>query len=238
MQFFNGMTSLGTGNLSGNTATLTTTTLPLGTDSLTAEYLGSSNFTVSTSSVVAVTIELATTMTLASSTDPSVVGHSVTFTATVTPASGKGTPTGSVTFYDGSTALGSATLSGKNTSLKTPSVSVGSQAITAVYSGDSTYASSTSAVLTQTVKQDSTTTKLSSSANPSVYGQVVTFTATVTAASPGSGTPTGTVTFYDGTTTLGTGALSAGVATYSTTAFELSVGSGQSITAAYGGDIK
>ena len=236
VQFFDGTASLGTASLNGNTAILTTTTLPLGTDSVTAKYLGDANFTVSTSSAVAVTIDLATTTTLASATNPSVVGQSVTFTATVTPASGKGTPTGSVTFYDGSTALGTATLIGKNASLKLPSVSVGSQAITAVYSGDSTYASCTSAVLIQTVKQDSTTTKLSSSANPSVYGQVLTFTATVTAASPGSGTPTGTVTFSDGTTTLGTGVLSAGVATYTTMAFQLSLGSGQSITAAYGGD--
>ena len=119
VQFFNGTTSLGTGSLSGNTTTLTTTTLPLGTDSVTAEYLGSSIFTASTSSAVAVTIDLATTTTLASSTNPSVFGQSVTFTATVTPASGNGTPTGSVTFYDGSTALGTATLSGKNATLKT-----------------------------------------------------------------------------------------------------------------------
>ncbi len=90
---------------------------------------------------------IATTTTLTSSTNPSVFGQSVTFTATVTPSSGSGTPTGSVTFYAGSTALGTATLSGKKASLKTTSVPVGSQAITAVYSGDTNYAPSTSAVL-------------------------------------------------------------------------------------------
>ena len=73
-----------------------------------------------------------------------------------------------------------------------------------------------------------------SSANPSVFGQSVTFTATVTANAPGSGTPTGTVTFMDGSTTLGTGTLNgSGVATFSTSG--LSVGS-HSITAVYGGD--
>ena len=55
------------------------------------------------------------------------------------------------------------------------------------------------------VSQTSTTTSLTSSANPSVFGQSVTFTATVAAVSPGSGTPTGTVNFLDGTTTIGTG---------------------------------
>ncbi len=234
VQFFNGTTTLGTASLSGDTAILTTTTLPVGTDSLTAEYLGDSNFTVSTSSAVSVAIGISTTTTLSSPTNPSVFGQSVTFTAAVAPTSGNGTPTGTVTFYDGSTALGTATLSAGKASLKTASVSIGSQAITAVYGGDSTYASSTSAVLTQTVSQDSTTTKVTSSANPSVYGQAVTLTATVKAASPGSGTPTGRVTFYDGTTSLGSGILSGGTSTLST-AFVI-IGS-HSITAVYSGDL-
>ena len=74
----------------------------------------------------------------------------------------------------------------------------------------------------------STTTSLASSLNPSVSGQNVTFTATV---SPN--TATGTVTFKNGSTTLGTGTLSSGSATYATTG--LSVGS-HTITAVYGGD--
>ncbi|MGO8897662.1 MAG: beta strand repeat-containing protein [Isosphaeraceae bacterium] len=236
VQFFDGTTPLGTANLSGNTAILTTTTLPVGTDSLTAKYLGDPNFTVSTSSAVSVTISptgIATKTTLTSSTNPSVFGQSVTFTATVAPSSGSGSPSGSVTFYAGSTPLGTATVSSKKASLKTTSVPVGSQAITAVYSGDTNYAPSTSAVLSQTVNQDSTTSTAKSSANPSVYGQSVTYTATVKAASPGSGTPTGKVTFYDGTTNLGNGTLSGGTATLPTTFFI--IGS-HSITAVYAGD--
>ena len=216
VQFFDGTISLGTATLSGNTAVLTTTALPVGSDSLTAQYLGDSSFSVSTSSAVSVTISpvgIATTTTLASSLNPSIFGQSVTFTANVAPSSGNGTPTGTVTFYAGSTALGTSTLSGRRATLRTTSVPVGSQAITAVYSGDATYSSSTSAVLSQTVNQDSTTSSVRSSANPSVYGQSVTYTATVRAASPGSGTPTGTVTFYDGTTDLGSGTLSSGTAT-------------------------
>src|SRR5262249_7354325 len=57
-----------------------------------------------------------------------------------------------------------------------------------------------------TVAQDGTTTQVTSSASTVDYGQAVTLTATVTANAPGSGTPTGTVSFYDGTTLLGTSA--------------------------------
>ncbi len=76
-----------------------------------------------------------------------------------------------------------------------------------------------------------TTTTLVSSVNPSTFGQSVTFTATVAAA---SGTPTGTVTFKRGAAVLGTATLSGGVATFTTSA--LPVGTG-SFTAAYGGDV-
>jgi Big-like domain-containing protein len=76
-----------------------------------------------------------------------------------------------------------------------------------------------------------TTTTLASSLNPSTFGQPVTFTATVKAT---SGTPTGTVTFKDGTTTIGTGALSAGKATFKTSKLAKGI---HSITAMYGGSI-
>ena len=119
---------------------------------------------------------------LSSSVNPSVNGQSVTFTATVTAAApGSGTPTSSVTFMDGSTALGSATLGSGKASFKTTSLAVGSQAITAVYGGDGNFTTSTSTALTQTVQEDTTATKLTSSVNPSVFGQSVTFTATVEA---------------------------------------------------------
>jgi hypothetical protein len=87
--------------------------------------------------------------------------------------------------------------------------------------------------LSQTVKQARATTTLASSANPSTFGQSVTFTATVAPASPGAGTPTGTVTFYDGSNAIGTGALTGGVASF--TISTLSVGT-HSIKAVYGGD--
>jgi hypothetical protein len=99
--------------------------------------------------------------------------------------------------------------------------------------GDSNFAASTSSGLTQTVNQGATTTVVSPSANPSVFGQSVTFTATVSVTSPAAGTPTGSVSFMEGASTLGSGSLSSGVATFATSA--LAVGS-HSITAVYGGD--
>jgi Bacterial Ig-like domain (group 3) len=116
--------------------------------------------------------------------NPSVYGQSLNFTATLTASSpGAGTPTGAITFCTGSTMIGTGALSGGKTTLKTSALPTGSDAITVVYGGDGNFTTSTSAAWTQTVNKDDTTNKVTSSANPSVYGQSVTFTATATASS-------------------------------------------------------
>ena len=84
------------------------------------------------------------------------------------------------------------------------------------------------------VTKAATTTTLASSVNPAVTGQAVTFTATVNVVAPGSGTPTGTVTFFDGTTALGTGPFNAARQATLTTS-TLAVGA-HAITAQYAGD--
>ena len=146
--------------------------------------------------------------------NPTVYGQAVTFTATVAGAVPLvGPPTGSVTFFAGATTLGSAPLSAGVASLAVTTLTIGSDQITAVYSGDTNFTGSPSTALSQTVEQDGTTTAVVSSANPSVFGQSVTFTATVSPTAPGSGTPTGTVIFMDGSTVLGSPTLSGGVAT-------------------------
>jgi hypothetical protein len=150
----------------------------------------------------------------------------VKFTATLT--SSGGTPAGTVTFKDGYTTLGTGSLVNGKATFTTSSLSVASHSITGVYGGATNFNGSTSAALTQTVKQATTSTTMASSLNPSTFGKSVTFTATVTSS---GGTPTGTVTFKDGSTTLGTGTLSSGKATYSTSA--LTKGS-HSITGVYG----
>ena len=91
--------------------------------------------------------------TISSSSNPSSEGQPVTFTAEV--LSGAGTPTGNVTFMDGSAALGTVSLSDSpaTATFTTSSLSAGIHPITAAYSGDGTFGPSTSAVLDQTVEQ-------------------------------------------------------------------------------------
>ena len=180
-----------------------------------------------------------TDVSVTSSANPSIVGTAVSYKATVV-ASVRGvttTPTGSVKFYDGSTLLGSGTLAGGEAVLTTSSTAVGSQSITAQYSGDGglNFVPSTSQqVLTQVVHQATDSTGLKSSAPSAPLGTTVTFTATVTNTVSGDAlVPTGMVTFKDGTTTLGTANLTAGVGTFGTKT--LTAGS-HSITAVYGGD--
>jgi hypothetical protein len=230
--FKDGSTTLGTGTLSGGVATYLTSALTGGPHSITAVYGSDDSFNGSTSSPVAQTVNKAGTTTgLVSSINPSVFGQSVTFTATVTSTAG--TPTGTVTFKDGVATLGTGTLSSGVATYSTSTLSVADHNITAVYGSDTNFDVSTSPIVTQTVNKASTKTAVVSSVNPSVFGQQVTFTATVTAVAPGAGTPTGTVTFKDGATTIGTGTLSGGVATFVTSALSVAA---HSITADYGSD--
>jgi hypothetical protein len=239
VEFLDGTTVLDTATLSSaDKATYTTTAFALaeGSDSITAVYAGSTKFETSTSAILPQTVnEDPTTTTVKSSAATAVVGQSVTFTATVTSNNpGSGTPAGTVTFYDGTTDLGPGTLSssGKAT-FTTSSLPLGSNSITVTYNSDGNYQTSSSAKLTETINQAATKTVVATSGSPSTFGESVTFTATVTVKSPGSGAPTGTVEFKDGSTVLGTGTLNAaGQATYMTSS--LAVGS-HSITAVFEG---
>ncbi len=230
--FIDGTTTLGTANLNASgQATFTTSTLAAGSHSITAVYGGNSFYNSSTSNLLIQAVNQNTTTTsVTSSANPSNLGESVTFTASV--VAGSGVPTGTVTFKDGATTLGTGTLNGSaQATFTTSSLALGSHSITAVYGGDTNDLGSTSPVLTQTVTANSSGTAITSSVNPSTFGQSVTFTATVT----GSGvTPTGTVTFKDGSTALGSATLNgSGQTTFSTNA--LAAGS-HSITATYNGD--
>jgi hypothetical protein len=224
--------------MSGGSASISTSTLSVSPHSINASYSGDGNFDVSTATTFAQTVDQgSSTTTVTSSANPSVSGQSVTFTATVAAAApSSGTPTGTVTFKDGASTLGTGTLNGAGqATISTSTLTVASHAITAVYGGNSNFLTSTSTVLAQAVNQDSTTTGVTSSANPSVSGQSVTFTATVTANAPGSGTPTGTVQFkIDGVNSGSPVAMSGGSAT-SGSITSLSVGA-HTISAVYSGD--
>ncbi|MBX9462325.1 MAG: Ig-like domain repeat protein [Aquamicrobium sp.] len=216
-------------------ATLTTSSLAVGTRSIGATYNGDTVHNSSSAAPLSQTVnQVATTTVLASSANPSNVGAAVTFTATVAPVSGSGTPTGTVTFtIDGAPQTPIPVNGSGQAALTTSSLAVGPHTIGASYSGDANNISSTATALTQTVNQIATTTVIASSANPSSVGASVTFTATVTPNS-GGGTPTGTVTFtIDGTPQTPIPVNGSGQATISTSA--LAVGP-HTIGASYSGD--
>ena len=186
-------------------ATFTTSALTVGPHTITATYSGSPpNFLDSSAQLTQSVTPATTTTALASSLNPSFVGQQVTFTATVSTTFGPVTA-GTVTFTDESTTP--ATVLAANVALNasgvatfaTSALTAGSHTIRAAYSGTASFAASNGSVV-QTVNNAETDTVLTSSVNPSVFGQAVTFTATVTITTgPNTGTaPTGTVTFTEG----------------------------------------
>ena len=223
--FKDGATTLGTGTISGGSATYSTSALAFGSHSITGSYNGDSNCNSSTSATLTQTVTAASTTTsLTSTPNPSNYGSCVTFTGTVSPSAA----TGTVTFKDGAVTVGTSSLAGGTATLTSCGLAAGSHSMAATYNGDSTYASSTSTTLTQTVNKATPSVVVAGSPNPSAFGASVTFTATATPSSC-----TGSVTFKDGATTLGTGTISGGSATYSASA--LGVGS-HSVTGSYNGD--
>ncbi|HVG20250.1 MAG TPA: Ig-like domain repeat protein [Blastocatellia bacterium] len=174
-----------------------------------ASYGGGNSFSSSVG-IGTLTVEKASTVTqVSSSPNPSTYGQAVTFTATV--ISGSGTPTGSVSFFDGATLLGSQPLGGGSASLTTAALAAGNHSITAVYAQGANFLGSTSAALTHTVNKASTAT----SVQAAVSGKNVILTATVSAIAPGAGVPVGGVEFFNGPVSLGVAPLSGGTATLS-----------------------
>jgi T5SS/PEP-CTERM-associated repeat protein len=232
VEFYVGGAPLGSAPLDGTgTAQLTTSSLAVGSYTLTASYLGDANFETSDSAPVNLTVTLApSSTTLASSLNPANFGDIVTFTATV--AGNATTPTGSVSFMEGGTVLDTEPLDETGAaSFSISSLSVGTHDITAVYSGDSSFASSSSGALAQEIDAAPTTTTLTASASTVTLGDSVTFTAAVDS---NGNIPTGTVSFFDNGTLLGTGTLdSNGTATLQTSALTLGT---NNVEADYGGD--
>ena len=211
--FKDGATQVASVTLAQNSrvASFSTSTLSVGTHTITATYGGDSTYSSASSTAFTETINKAATSTsLSSSLNPSAFGQPVTLTATVAGTSGAPAPTGTVTFSTAAGTLGTATLNGNATSdqatLILSSLAPGSYAITATYAGDGNYSgSSNSFTLTQNVNKANASLALTSSLNPSLAGQSVTFSVTATSGT-GVGTPTGTLTltyYYFGTVQIG-----------------------------------
>ena len=162
-------------------------------------------------------------------------GQTITLNATVTAPTG--TPTGTVQFSVNGVAYGTAVaLNNGSASVAISGLAAGSNTITATYSGDNNFASSTGSALTVSVALVTTTTTLAStisSVTPVPPGTSATLTATI-ASNLATTRPTGTVTFAAGTTTLGTVSLNAnGTATLTSTTLPTGT---YSIVATYSGD--
>jgi Bacterial Ig-like domain (group 3) len=176
-----------------------------------------------------------TTITVSASANPSIYGQSVTFTGTVNPpGSVLVMPTGKVAFTDAGVTIGTGTLNSMGmaqATFSTATLAAGDHKIKAFYQGDNNFAPSfTLSPLTETIKQAPTTTTVTSSVNPSVFGQPVAFSAIVQSSVPNSPMPPGTVTFEDNGVSLGTRGVTNGVARLTTVS--LAVGN-HSITAIY-----
>ena len=229
----------------------TLTGIGVGSCTVTATKAADANYNATTATV-SVTVGKAATTTMLSPLANISLGQSVSVTATVAvTAPGSGTPTGTITVSDGAIGAGNRctiTLPATSCSL-TPSAT-GNQTLTVTYSGDGNFAAS-GASSSLAVGTSPTAITFTSSPNPSTAGQPVVLTATVTVLPPASSVssagvtqaggsasvaavPTGSVTFSDGATVLGTVPLNAsGVATFTTTT--LAQGS-HTLTARYSGD--
>jgi hypothetical protein len=217
--FYNGSAAIGIGAVGSSSysldgvALLSTTFSSVGVQSITAKYSGDEFNSSSTSQAVSIGVysdDLASSsLTLQASTTTPQYQTNVTLTATVIPSSA----TGTVTFYNGSTNIGSSPVNGGAASLITSFAAGGTAVLHAVYSGDYNYLSSTSNSLTMNVSGPLvTSTNLTASTNATAIGDSVTLTANLTPA-----TVTGTVTFYNGSTAIGTANVNAGAATLDTT---------------------
>lgn len=153
--FYNRASEIGSVALSNGSASLSTSSLPQGSDSITAAYQASSEFAGSTSSTLAQrVIGLTTATSLTSSPNPAVIGQYVSLTATVTSPYGTPANGETVTFYNGSAVLGTATLNGGSASLNlfSNSLGLGTFSITASYPGDTSFGPSTSGAVLQRVE--------------------------------------------------------------------------------------
>jgi hypothetical protein len=183
-----GTAPLATTNLNGSNPaavafTVNTSSQPLapGAHTFSLKYAGSTQWAASASSSAVLSVtQAASTTTLTSSATTAKAGASVTFTAVVSSTVTSPAPTGTVQFYDGTTALGTPIpVENESVSYTTSALSGGTHSITAVYSGDANFATSTSAVFTETIQSISlASTVLTGTVNP---GSSATYTLTVTA---------------------------------------------------------
>lgn len=233
---------------SPSTASYTLSNIAMGTHTVQATYSGDSNYASATSPVVTIVASKGSTVTNVTASPPTLTPNTPeALTATVLPASSvtgvTAAITGTVAFYDGTTLLGQATVSNNSATLSGVTLADNvSHSITAVYSGDSNWLGSTSALLPLAATTLPDTVVLTSNSSVAQPGAAIVLTATVTpnALPPANGeaNPTGTVIFYQGTTVIGTASLtpSTGDSSTATLSIQNLPGGQDALTAYYEGD--
>jgi hypothetical protein len=229
--FTSGTQTLGSAALTSGAASITPT-LAIGSYQVVATYQPTNaNAGASVSAPFPYSVVLATTQTtLVVAPDPALVLTPITFTALV--AGNGGTPTGSVNFLVNGTVVSTSPLSAGKATYTDSTLAVGTYSITAQYLGDANDSTSVSTATSETVTTIPTTTVITSGITTGSNPQVILVAAVL---DNGAGpVPTGTVTFYNGTTVLGSATLdSTGAATITPS---LALGANYSVDAVYSGD--
>ena len=231
--FSDGATVLGTQKLFKGSASITISSLAAGGHSITVSYPAVGNFLTSSATLEQIVNEPPTTTVIAVSANPAAPNTPVTFTATVTNQTGTAI-TGAITFLNDNKLICNQALVNDQASC-TASFKIGDYTVSAVYSGDANNSASAASPIFELVSSRlvQTQTLLATSGSPVIVGQPVTFTATVT----WRGTPISNsgdvVTFYDGTSAIGSSTTIQGVATFTTSSLAART---HFIKAVYAGD--
>jgi hypothetical protein len=237
--FRDGLTQIGATSLGSGVAILSTSSLATGSHSVTAQYSGDTTFATSTSAALSITVsappKTATTTSAAPSATHLTSGQMFTLNIAVAPKIGSGMPTGTVAIFDAQSPIGTSTLVAGSATFSSATLAAGSHSLTVTYSGDSNFANSVSTAVLVSVSAPvkiNTSTSLLASAAQITSGGSVTFTARVMPQS-GSGNPTGTISFLDAQSQLGSVTLTAGSGQFATTTLGLGT---HPIAAMYSGD--
>lgn len=187
--FMAGGTSLGSGTISNNVATVTTSNLAAGTDTIKASYGGDANYNAAATVSISQTVSRATSAgSLLASANPVFTSNPVTFSVSLNSAA-----TGTVVFYDGTSAIGTVTLSAGAASLTTGTLAAGTHSVTATYSGDTNFSGMTTAAVEEVVEDFALSTPSSGSTSATASsGSQAKF---VLAVGPASGTTPSAISF-------------------------------------------
>jgi YD repeat-containing protein len=227
VEFIDGDVSLGTYPLVSGVATYSSAGLTAGPHTITANYSGDASYASSTGSVSILVAKKASATSMQASSTNVGLGQTVTLTASVT---GTG-PTGSVEFMDGTNTVATVQLASGTASVVTAPLSAGSHSFTAVYSGDDVNLSSSSSAQAVGVQKANPTMSIVSSHGVSGPAESITFSVTMSGVSGFN--LTGSVSFSDGSTPLGSVNLAGGAASVTVSSFAVRT---HLISVAYGGD--